>query len=93
MSDNKTNSVQNRIVSIHQPHVGPMVRGKNGKKVEFGAKINNSLLNGYERIDKQNFEAFNEGKYLKEQVEKYKKLRGYYPEVVQTDDIYMIREN
>lgn len=93
MSDNKTSSVQNRIVSIHQPHVRPMVRGKDGKKVEFGAKINISLLNGYGRIDQQNFEAFNEGKYLKEQVEKYKKLRGYYPEVVQTDDIYMTREN
>ena len=57
--------------------------------MEFEAKINISLLNGYGRIDQQNFEAFNEGKYLKEQVEKYKKLRGYYPEVVQTDDIYI----
>ncbi len=89
----KKNSVQNRIVSIHQPHVRPMVRGKQGKNVEFGAKINVSLQNGYARIDQVDFEALNEGVFLKEQVENYKKLNGYYPEVVQTDDFYMTREN
>jgi len=89
----KKNSIQNRIVSIHQPHVRPMVRGKQGKNVEFGAKINVSLQQGYARIDQVDFEAFNEGVYLKEQVENYRQLNGYYPEVVQTDDIYMTREN
>ena len=89
----KKNSIQNRIVSIHQPHVRPMVRGKQGKNVEFGAKINVSLQQGYARIDQMDFEAFNEGVYLKEQVENYKQLHGYYPELVQTDDIYMTREN
>lgn len=47
----KTKSIKHRIVSIHQPHVRPIVRGKQGKNVEFGAKINVSLQNGYTRID------------------------------------------
>lgn len=86
-------SISNRIVSIHQPHIRPMVRGKQGRNVEFGAKINVSLQGGYARIDQLDFEAFNEGVYLKEQVENYRKLHGHYPELVQTDDIYMNREN
>lgn len=93
MYDSKTNTIENRIVNIHQPHVRPMVRGKEGKKVEFGAKINVSLEQGYTRIDQISFEAYNEGKCLKEQVERYKTLHGYYPELVQTDDIYMNKEN
>lgn len=93
MYKEKKCTIDNRIVSIHQPHVRPMVRGKQGKTVEFGAKINVSLQQGYARIDQVNFEAFNEGKYLIEQVENYKKLNGHYPELVQTDQIYMTREN
>lgn len=93
MFQEKKHSVNNRIVSIHQPHIRPMVRGKVGKNVEFGAKINVSLQQGYARIDQLDFEAFNEGIHLKEQVENFKNLNGHYPEVVQTDDIYMNREN
>lgn len=93
MYKEKKRTIENRIVSIHQPHIRPMVRGKQGKSVEFGAKINVSLQQGYTRIDQMSFEAFNEGKYLIEQVENYKKLNGHYPELVQTDQIYMTREN
>lgn len=93
MFQEKKHTVDNRIVSIHQPHIRPMVRGKQGKKVEFGAKINLSLQQGYARIDQFNYEAFNEGTCLIEQVENYKKLNGHYPELVQTDEIYMTREN
>ena len=52
-------SIEHRIVSIHQPHIRPIVRGKSGKKVEFGAKINVSLQEGFARIDQLSFEAFN----------------------------------
>ena len=93
MYQEKKHSIPNRIVSIHQPHIRPMVRGKQGKNVEFGAKVNVSLQQGYATIDQLNFEAFNEGIYLKEQVGNYKKRNGYYPELVQTDEIYMNREN
>lgn len=93
MFKDKVKSISNRIVSIHQPHVRAMVRGKQGKNVEFGAKINVSLQHGYARIDQVDFEAFNEGKYLIDQIERFKKLNKHYPELVQTDDIYMNREN
>lgn len=35
-----------RIVSITQPHVRPIVRGKANANVEFGAKVAVSLVNG-----------------------------------------------
>lgn len=93
MFQEKKHIIPNRIVSIHQPHIRPMVRGKQGKNVEFGAKLNASLQNGYARIDQLDFEAFNEGVCMVEQIENYKKLNGHYPELVQTDEIYMNREN
>lgn len=94
MYDQKANRINDRIVSIHQPHVRPIVRGKKGKKkVEFGAKINISLQNGYATIDQFSFDNFNEGGYLQEQINKYKKQHGYYPELVQSDGIYMTQEN
>ena len=89
----KTNSIAHRIISIHQPFIRPIVRGKDGKKVEFGSKINVSLIRGFTRINQFSYEAFNESVYLQEQGEDYKKLMGYYPELVQTDDIYMTRAN
>ena len=60
MYKDKSNSVEDRIVSIHQPHVRPIVRGKAKSKVEFGAKINISLQEGYTRIDHFDWNAFNE---------------------------------
>lgn len=93
MFEEKKHSIPNRIVSIHQPHIRPIVRGKSGKNVEFGGKINISLQQGYGRINQLDFEAFNEGVFLRQQVEAFKELNGHYPELVQTDDIYMNREN
>lgn len=46
MYDNKTHSIERSIVSIHQPHVRPIVRGKTNAYVEFGAKIQMSIMNG-----------------------------------------------
>jgi transposase, IS5 family len=68
MFEEKIHSVENRIVSIHQPHIRPMVRGKQGKNVEFGAKINVRLQEGFVRIDQFNYGAFNEGICLVEQI-------------------------
>lgn len=89
----KKHSVPNRIVSIHQPHVRPIVRGKAGSDVEFGAKIGVDLQNGYTRIGTISWEAYNENTDLKKQVENYKELHGYYPELVQVDRIYLTQTN
>ena len=93
MYDTKTHSVEDRIVSIHQPHVRPIVRGKAKSKVEFGSKINISLINGMTFLDDLSWDAFNEGTRLKNSVEKYKERLGYYPKEVLADKIYCNREN
>ncbi len=84
----------NRIVSISQPHVRPIVRGKTGKKVEFGAKLGVSLTgNGIAHVDNLDWNAYHEGHDLPAQVENYKKRHGHYPEAVLADQIYGSREN
>ncbi|NCA77986.1 MAG: IS5 family transposase [Alphaproteobacteria bacterium] len=88
-----THQVDHRIVSIHQPHVRPIVRGKTNAYVEFGAKINVSLMNGFAFLDDFSWEAFNEGTRLMSTVEKYKQRFGYYPEEVLADKIYCNRTN
>jgi SAM-dependent methyltransferase len=93
MYKKKSHQVEDRIVSIHQPHVRPIVRGKAKAKTEFGAKINISLLDGYARVDHFHWDAFNEGQDLQAQVERFRKLTGKYPELVQVDKIYLTREN
>ncbi len=93
MFEEKTHSIEHRIVSIHQPHVRPIVRGKTNANVEFGAKINVSLMNGFAFLDDLSWDAFNEGTRLMASVEKYKNRFGYYPEEVLVDKIYCNRSN
>jgi transposase, IS5 family len=47
MYENNENRVDDRIVSLTQPHIRPIVRGKSGTPVEFGAKLSASCVNGY----------------------------------------------
>lgn len=82
-----------RIVSISQPYVRPMVRGKNNAKVEFGSKIGISLVNGFTTIDKLSWDAYHEAVDLKKAVEKFKTANGFYPEVVIADPAYGSRVN
>jgi hypothetical protein len=90
----KVKSCSDRIVSITQPYVRPIVRGKAHKKAEFGAKLSVSLTGGgIACVDKISWDAFHEGKDLESQVEGYKKRYGYYPEVVLADTLYGTREN
>ena len=93
MHKNRVHSVNHRIVSIHQPHVRPIVRGKSNAHTEFGAKINVSLMNGYAFLDELSWEAYNEGQFLIPAVEAYKKRFGFYPEKVMADKIYCNRTN
>ena len=93
MYDTKTRTCENRIVSIHQAHVRPIVRGKQNARVEFGSKLGVGLDNGFALIQTLSWDAYNECKDLKSQVETYCELHGYYPELVQVDKIYATREN
>lgn len=93
MYDSRVHSVEDRIVSIHQPHVRPIVRGKTNANVEFGAKIQVCLVNGIAFLDELSWDAFNEGTRLQKSVEKYKTRFGFYPIEVLADKIYCTREN
>lgn len=72
MYQTKTHRVEDRIVNLYQPHVRPIVRGKAGAAVEFGAKVAISLENGYSRIEKLSWDPFNEAGTLIESIEHYK---------------------
>ena len=91
--DENKQSIEHRIVSISQPHIRPIVRGKAGKSVEFGAKLSASCFEGYVFLDRMSWDSFNESGDLKAQVEAYYKFTGYYPESVHADRIYRNREN
>jgi hypothetical protein len=94
MYESHRHSVADRIVSISQPHVRPIVRGKSGKPVEFGAKISVShQKEGYVSVDTLSWDAYNESSDLPGQIETYKKRFGYYPSSVHADTIYRTREN
>jgi hypothetical protein len=94
MYDRQEHHCEDRIVSISQPHVRPIVRGKQGKTVEFGSKILAGITgNGYTLLPKMEWDAYNEGVYVIESVEHYKKTFGYYPEVVIGDQIFITRSN
>jgi len=94
MYRNNCRRCDDRIVSISQPYVRPIVRGKVNKSVEFGAKLSVSLTDtGLARVDHLRWDAFHEGLDLESQVEAYRKRNGYYPASVLGDPIYGTREN
>lgn len=93
MFENKTHQVQDRIVSIHQPWVRPIVRGKATADVEFGAKVSVSVVDGYTRIEHLSWDAYNESTTLQDTVECYKKQTGFYPQRILADKIYRTRDN
>lgn len=94
MHTQHVHSVADRIVSISQPHVRPIVRGKAGKRVEFGAKVSIShQAEGYVSVDTLSWDAYNESADLPGQIETYRERFGYYPSSVHADTIYRTREN
>ena len=90
---NNTHKVPDRIVSISQPYVRPIVRGKAKEPTEFGAKLDLSIDNGFARIEKLSFETYNESEVLIGAIEQYFKRNGYYPKRVLADKIYRTRDN
>ena len=93
MYDSRSHRIEDRIVSIHQPHVRPMVRGKSQAKVEFGAKIHVSVIDGITFLDELSWDAFNEGSHMMDYVEKYYQRFGCYPRELLADQIYCTRAN
>ena len=86
-------SIKDRIVSINKPYVRPIVRGKEVKSVEFGAKVNNILVDGISFIEKLSFNAFNEGTRLVHCLKMHKRLFGVEAKKVGGDTGYAGTEN
>jgi transposase, IS5 family len=93
MYRNKSCRSDDRIVSIHQPHVRPIIRGKAKSRTKFGAKISVSLVDGIAMVDHLGWDAFNESQDLRDQVERYTARYGNCPEAVLADEIYGTRDN
>jgi len=93
MYESRTHRVDDRIVNLYQPHIRPIVRGKAGSPVEFGAKISVSLVDGFGYVEHLSFDAYNESGDLQSQVERYKERYGHYPASVHADKIYRTRDN
>lgn len=93
MYEQRLHKHPHRIVNLYQPQVRPIPRGKDKAKIEFGAKLGVSESQGFCRLDHLSWDAYYEGGDLIPQVERYRALYGYYPEVVMVDQIYLSRDN
>ena len=93
MHDERTHKVENRIVSISQPWLRPIVRGKANAPVEFGAKVSTARIGGFTFEIHQDFENFSEAKYLEDAAEEYKSIFGFYPKRIIGDKVYNTRDN
>ena len=93
MYESGTHRCEDRIVSLQQPHVRPIVRGKRPDPTEFGQKLHLSVVNGYTFIEQTCWNNFNEGKDLPQVVENYVRRYGCYPHAVLADKLYQTREN
>lgn len=93
MLESHTKSIPQRIVSLSQPWIRPIVRGKAKAKTEFGAKLHISLTDGYARVERLDYEAFNETDDFIPAVEHYRARAGKYPARVLADKLYRNRNN
>lgn len=93
MYESQTHSIEHRIVSLHQPHVRPIVRGKARTPVEFGAKLTASCVSGWVFLEHLSWENFNESTGLQRQAEQFRTRFGQYPASIHADQIYRTRDN
>jgi len=91
--DQNVRRIDDRIVSLAQPHIRPIVRGKAGTPVEFGAKIAVSCVDGKVFLERLSWDNFNESVDFPQQVETYRSRFGQYPESVHVDQIYRTKAN
>lgn len=94
MFNEKTHHVDNRIVSISQPYIRPIVRGKANSPVEFGIKYDVSIdSKGHARLETYSFDSYNESQFLIDTLENFKNRMGHYPTKVLVDKIYRTKAN
>jgi hypothetical protein len=92
MFETGNNSIPDRIVSIFKSYIRPIVRGKETKVVEFGAKVNMIQFDGINFIEHLSFDAFNEGTRLIRSIRYGRSLLGKITHI-SADDIYATNAN
>ena len=93
MYDAKNHRCDGRIVSISQPHIRPIVRGKEHEPTEFGSKVAIGLVGGYAFITDMAWENIAEASLLPQAAEQYKRMFGFYPKTILGDGVYPNRDN
>ena len=93
MQETKTSRCDNRIVSLDQPHIRPIVRGKAGARVEFGPELDASLSNGIARGEAISFDAYHEGCVAIAACQRYAQRHSYYPAKILVDSAYLSNDN
>ncbi|MDD9148840.1 IS5 family transposase [Sporolactobacillus sp. CQH2019] len=93
MYRHQTHRVDNRIVSLAQPYVRPIKRGKARQDTEFGPKIDVSIQDGILEIERVGFNAFNESMDFQKAIARYAERHGHYPDEVLADKLYRNRKN
>jgi len=92
MFETGTTRVPDKILSIDKNYIRPIIRGKETKKVEFGAKINMIQADGINFIEHLSFDAFNEGVRLINSIWYSRTLFGKITHVA-ADAIYATNKN
>lgn len=85
--------VSDRIVSLHKPQVRPIVRGKAGKNVEFGAKASLSQVGAFTFLDRFSTDNFSESGDVGLQISNYEDRFGVEPPYVVGDRAYGTNDN
>lgn len=93
MAQSGTRSCKDRIVSLRQPHVRPIKRGKAGRETEFGQKLALAVVEGFTFIEEQSWDNFAEGATLIDSAERYRERHGVYPKAILADMTYRNRKN
>jgi len=85
--------VKERIVSIHKPHIRPMVRGKYPVEVEFGPKVLLSLKNGFLFLEDLQFNNVSDTQLLDTAIQGYKERFGKLPTQLSADRGFWSSDN
>lgn len=84
---------KDRIISISKDYLRPIVRGKEVKLVEFGAKVHKLQIDGINFIEHISFNAFNEGTRFTKTIHKAQGLTGVQVKLTGADAIYATNKN
>ena len=85
-------TMPDRIVSLHKPYLGPIVRGKENKRVEFGHKAQVIQVGGLNFIEYLHPQAFNESTRLASSLRLHQQYLGDCKQLG-ADRIYATRQN